>query len=103
VEHAAGSGSSQIELIMNVNRAERAETWCEAVILAANEQLELMYRQHASACIALQISRNYRLLLTHNEHPLKKQHWRALSQRWLLSYQLHRGQQRGLPDMLESL
>ena len=63
---------------MNVNRAERAETWCEAVILAANE-------------------------LTHNEHPLKKQHWRALSQRWLLSYQLHRGQQRGLPDMLESL
>jgi len=87
---------------MSAITSERAETWCEAVILAANEQLEAIYRQHANACLALQIARNYRLLLTHNEHPLKKQHWRALSQRWLLSYQLHRGRQQEFAELLEN-
>ncbi|MCC5797143.1 MAG: hypothetical protein JJU48_07430 [Methylophaga sp.] len=65
----------------------------EALILSATQHLEALYRQHASPCLALQIARNYRLLLTQDEHPLKKQYWRALSQRWLLSYQCHRGRQ----------
>ena len=65
----------------------------QALILSAIEHLEALYRQDASPCLALQIARNYRLLETQDEHPLKKQYWRALSQRWLLSYQCHRGHQ----------
>lgn len=65
----------------------------QALILSAIEHLETIYRQHASPCLALQLARNYRLLETQDEHPLKKQYWRALSQRWLLSYQCHRGRQ----------
>lgn len=74
---------------------DQPESWCEGLLLSANEELEQRYREQASACLALLISRNYRLLLTHNEHPLKKQLWRALAERWMLSYQLHN---RSLPS-----
>ncbi|AFJ02747.1 hypothetical protein Q7C_1598 [Methylophaga frappieri] len=58
---------------------------------AAITELETRYRQQASACLALQISRNYRLLTEMDAHPLKQRLWQSLSRRWWLSYQLHRG------------
>lgn len=69
---------------------DQPESWCEGLLLSANQELENRYRQQASPCLALLIARNYRLLLTHNDNPLKKQLWRALADRWMLSYQLHR-------------
>lgn len=64
--------------------------WSAECLLTANHALESRYRQQASACVALQIARNYRLLASHESHPLKNTLWKALSERWMLSYQLRR-------------
>ncbi len=67
------------------------DSWAAQLLLSANAHLENHYRQQASACLALQIARNYRLLTEQDEHPLKQQLWQSLARRWWLSYQLHRG------------
>jgi len=56
--------------------------WQKDCLLAANQQLEEDYQRTPSACLALQISRNYRLLLTQFDQPSIKQRWQTLSVRW---------------------
>lgn len=72
-------------------KSSTQENWTAQLLMTANAQLESHYRQQASACLALQIARNYRLLTEQDEHPLKQQLWQSLARRWWLSYQLHRG------------
>ncbi len=72
-------------------QTSQQENWAAQLLLSANAHLESHYRQQASACLALQIARNYRLLTEQDAHPLKQQLWQSLARRWWLSYQLHRG------------
>ena len=72
-------------------KSSHQENWAAQLLLSANAQLESHYRQQASACLALQIARNDRLLTEQDEHPLKQQLWQSLARRWWLSYQLHCG------------
>ncbi len=65
--------------------ATQAE-WRRDCLLAANRHLETQFQQKPAACLALQISRNYRLLLTHYDQPDIKQLWQLLSKRWWLLY-----------------
>jgi len=60
--------------------------WRKECLLAANQQLEQQYQQHPSPCLALQISRNYRLLLTQYDQPPIKQRWQLLSKSWWQCY-----------------
>jgi hypothetical protein len=69
-----------------MNAPLKQDNWQMELLLAANRQLESQYRQHPSGCLALQISRNYRLLLTHQEQPQIKQHWQSLSRMWWRLY-----------------
>lgn len=62
--------------------------WANECLMAANNALEVRFRQQASACVALQLARNYRLLAAQDENPLKQTLWRSLYKRWMLSYQL---------------
>ncbi|WP_438970270.1 hypothetical protein [Methylophaga sp.] len=64
--------------------------WRKECLLAANQQLENQYLHYPSACLALQISRNYRLLLTQNDQPTTKQNWQSLSKQWWQMYCDHR-------------
>ncbi|GAB4299386.1 MAG: hypothetical protein Kow0083_11640 [Methylophaga sp.] len=68
------------------NSVKNQSAWQRECLLAANRQLEKIYRGRPSACIALQISRNYRLLLTHYEQPDIKRLWQLLSKRWWSLY-----------------
>lgn len=72
----------------------RQPEWHRECLLAANRQLEKSYQSNPSACVALQISRNYRLLLTHSDQPDIKQLWQQLSKRWWSRYCL----QKQLPE-----
>jgi len=60
--------------------------WQQECLLAANHQLEKSYQQKPSACLALLISRNYRLLLTQSERSDSKRRWQQLSKRWWQNY-----------------
>jgi hypothetical protein len=60
--------------------------WQKDCLLAANQQLEADYQRAPSACLALQISRNYRLLLTQFDQPSMKARWQALSISWWEAY-----------------
>lgn len=60
--------------------------WQRDCLLAANRQLEQRYQQKPSACLALLISRNYRLLITQSERPDLKLLWQQLSKRWWQHY-----------------
>ncbi len=60
--------------------------WRKDCLLAANQQLEEDYQHNPSACLALQISRNYRLLLTQFDQPSIKERWQTLSIRWWQVY-----------------
>lgn len=60
--------------------------WRKDCLLAANQQLEYQYQQQPSPCLALQISRNYRLLLTQYDQPVIKQRWQVLSKHWWQRY-----------------
>jgi hypothetical protein len=60
--------------------------WQQQSLLAANQQLVKHYQNQPSACLALLISRNYRLLLTQSERPDIKQIWQQMSQRWWEMY-----------------
>lgn len=62
--------------------------WATECLLAANSALEVRFRQQASACVALQLARNYRLLAMQEDNPLKQTLWLSLHARWILSYQL---------------
>ncbi|GEM_PF-894529 len=67
-------------------RLHRRPDWRRECLIAANRQLEKNYQSQPSACVALQISRNYRLLLTHYDQPDIKQLWQHLSQHWWACY-----------------
>ncbi|MTI63350.1 hypothetical protein [Methylophaga sp.] len=75
-------------------RLHRRPDWRRECLIAANRQLEKNYEREPSACVALQLSRNYRLLLTHYDQPDIKQLWQQLSQRWWSLY----CRQRQLPE-----
>jgi hypothetical protein len=75
-------------------RLHRRPDWHRECLIAANRQLEKNYQRQPSACVALQISRNYRLLLTHYDQPDIKLLWQQLSQRWWSLY----CRQRQLPE-----
>lgn len=60
--------------------------WRQACLLSANQQLEHQFQQQPSPCLALQISRNYRLLLTQYDQPAVKQRWQSLSKQWWQTY-----------------
>lgn len=64
--------------------------WRRESLIAANKQLEKIYRLQPSACVALLISRNYRLLVTQYEQPDIKHIWQQLSKRWWGLYCRHR-------------
>jgi hypothetical protein len=64
--------------------------WRRECLLSANRQLEKVYQRKPTPCVALQISRNYRLLLVHYEQPDIKQMWQMLSKRWWEIYCRHR-------------
>ena len=67
------------------------DNWTAKLLLSANALLESRYQQEASACLAMQIARNYRLLNKYDEHPLKQQLWQLRAKRWWLRYKLHCG------------
>jgi len=69
--------------------------WRRECLLTANRQLEIIYQRKPTPCLALQISRNYRLLLVHYEQPDIKQLWQKLSKRWWDKY-CHQRQLPGL-------
>lgn len=69
-----------------MNAPLKRPDWRKECLLAANQQLERQYQQKPSACLALQISRNYRLLLTQYDQPPIKQRWQSLSKRWWQTY-----------------
>ncbi|MEC9313243.1 MAG: hypothetical protein VYB22_00035 [Pseudomonadota bacterium] len=71
-------------------RLHRRPDWHRECLVAANRQLEKSYQSNPSACVALQISRNYRLLLTHYDQPDIKELWQHLSQRWWAMYCRHK-------------
>lgn len=69
-----------------MNAPRRQPNWQRELLQAAIVQLEAQYQRTTSACLALQISRNYRLLLTHQEAPNIKQAWRQRSRYWWQLY-----------------
>lgn len=78
-----------------MSKTVKQPDWHRDCLLAANQQLVKSYQRHPSACVALQISRNYRLLLTQSEQPDIKQLWQLLSKRWWDMY----CRQRHLPEL----
>lgn len=69
-----------------MNAPLRQSDWQAELLLAANSHLIRQYQQAPSACLALQISRNYRLLITQNEAITVKRACKALSQQWWRRY-----------------
>lgn len=69
--------------------------WRRECLITANRQLEKVYQRKPTPCVALQISRNYRLLLVHYEQPDIKRVWQLLSKRWWDIY----CRQRDLPPL----
>lgn len=67
-------------------KAIKQPDWQRECLLAANRQLVKCYQRQPSACVALLISRNYRLLLTQSERPDIKQLWQQLSKSWWERY-----------------
>ncbi len=78
-----------------MNQTVSQADWQQQSLLAANQQLVKRYQHQPSACLALLISRNYRLLLTQSERSDIKQLWQNLSQRWWELY----CRQRQLPGL----
>lgn len=76
-------------------KSRQQPNWQQECLLAANQALEKHYQQQPRACIALSISRNYRLLLTQSDQPDIKKSWLSLSMRWWRAY----CQLRQLPDV----
>lgn len=80
---------------------QRQPEWRRECLHAATRQLEQIYQARPSACVALQISRNYRLLLTHYDQHDIKQLWQQLSKRWWALYcRQKQVPVRALPDFL---
>lgn len=69
-----------------MNAPLRQSDWKSELLLAANCHLIRQYQQAPSACLALQISRNYRLLITQHEAINVKQGCKALSRLWWHRY-----------------
>ena len=69
-----------------MNAPLQRPNWQRDLLQAAIQQLQVHYRHTPSACIALHISRNYRLLLTHHEQPQIKDLWRVRSRYWWQLY-----------------
>ena len=53
-----------------------------AILLSANQQLEMMYCQLHDPCLALHISRNYNLLLAQNESSNEQAVWHEKARLW---------------------
>lgn len=73
-----------------MNMPLRRPDWRRDCLLAANHELIAHYQQSPSACLALQISRNYRLLLTQDDRLSLKDIWRSYSKNWFGVYCKHK-------------
>ena len=62
-------------------------SWEQRVFLAGNEALECQYIESHRACIALQISRNYRLLAREMFTFIDRAAWLDKAEDWLNCYQ----------------
>ncbi len=56
------------------------------ILLSANHQLEQLYVQQKSPCLALHISRNYHLLEEHDSNIFLKNKWKAKAKIWWQLY-----------------
>jgi hypothetical protein len=56
------------------------------LVLAANQQLEAVFQRKADACVALLISRNYRLLVQHQSPMTEHLNWMQKAKYWWQQY-----------------
>lgn len=78
-----------------MNHTMQRPKWQQETLLAANQQLVKSYQRQPSACTALLISRNYRLLLTQSDRSDIKPVWQQLAKHWWERY----CRQRQLPTL----
>ena len=69
-----------------MNTSLKSESLEHRLLLAANQQLESVFQRNADACVALLISRNYRLLIQQHMSMTSRLNWMQKAKYWWQQY-----------------